>query len=207
MNVKVLIAIDNYINSLGISEIISDCVLACNISQIPKEFIIQRIQSRSIDIVVIDYQKNNPSDFFLINKIVEIDSKIKLFILTSRNVDPKTVKFSIKNNIGIILNTYSYINIIELFNLPYLENKTRKPVRFRTKTKTQDITSLLSDREFEIASMLVNGDSLTKISQKLNLAITTISTFKRRVFEKTNVKNIIELAKLFYMHNEMEDKI
>jgi DNA-binding NarL/FixJ family response regulator len=203
MNVNVLIAIDNFINSVGIKAIISEGILTSNISQVPKELIIQKIQSKAIDILVIDYQKNNATDYALIKDIIKTDPRVKLFILTSEKVDSKIISFSSKNNIEIILNTYTHKTIIHLLNFSYLDYKSRTTLRLRKKAKNQNLINLLSERELEVALMLIKGNRLITIAQITNLRKSTISTYKRRIFEKTKVKNLIEMAELFSIHNNM----
>lgn len=55
----------------------------------------------------------------------------------------------------------------------------------------------LSEREHEIAQLLVQGKWTGEIAGLLNLKASTISTFKRRIFEKFDVTNITELVKKF----------
>ena len=55
----------------------------------------------------------------------------------------------------------------------------------------------LSTREFEVAMLLIKGYSNNKICNLLNLSSSTISTFKNRIFIKTNTKNVIELLQLY----------
>lgn len=52
----------------------------------------------------------------------------------------------------------------------------------------------LTDRETEVLLLLVKGQSSASIAKQLNLQISTISTYKARIFEKLNVSNVIELA-------------
>lgn len=60
----------------------------------------------------------------------------------------------------------------------------------------------LSDREMEIATMLVNGYGNLEISNELNLKATTVSTYKYRVFDKLRVDNIPDLIQAFNLHQE-----
>jgi len=58
----------------------------------------------------------------------------------------------------------------------------------------------LSSREFEIASHLARGKSLSEICTTLSLQPSTVGTHKARIFEKLKCNNIIdihELAKLY----------
>lgn len=54
----------------------------------------------------------------------------------------------------------------------------------------------LTNKEMEIAQYLIEGLSNGEIGDKSNLAPSTISTFKMKIFTKLNVKNVIELSEL-----------
>ena len=59
---------------------------------------------------------------------------------------------------------------------------------------------LLSSREFEIAVLLVNGDTAVTISNMLGLQRSTVSTHKMQILKKLNVENVIELNTLAIQH-------
>ena len=59
----------------------------------------------------------------------------------------------------------------------------------------------LSKREIEVADMLVSGMTNNSISTKLKLHSSSIGTYKTRIFEKLNVKNIIELKHYLKTNN------
>lgn len=61
----------------------------------------------------------------------------------------------------------------------------------------QNPLDLLSNREFEVAQLLIYGHGITDISTLLNLQISTVSTYKNRIFEKLNVINIVQLIDKF----------
>lgn len=61
----------------------------------------------------------------------------------------------------------------------------------------QNPLDLLSNREFEVAQLLIYGHGVTDISALLNLQLSTVSTYKNRIFEKLNVINIVQLIDKF----------
>ncbi|GAA4081371.1 hypothetical protein GCM10022389_29320 [Flavobacterium cheonanense] len=101
----------------------------------------------------------------------------------------KLIKY---NSIEIISVSQTQKEIVKkiVFNLQNFKSKNSFKINKFTKLKTLEI--LLSERESEIALMLIKRLTIITISHKLNLAITTISTFKRRIFDKVN--NLIQLA-------------
>jgi two-component system, NarL family, invasion response regulator UvrY len=52
----------------------------------------------------------------------------------------------------------------------------------------------LSNREMEIMQQLVIGAAVAEIGAALGLQISTVSTYKSRIFEKMKVNNVVELA-------------
>jgi DNA-binding NarL/FixJ family response regulator len=53
----------------------------------------------------------------------------------------------------------------------------------------------LSKREKEIVELLINGESNKSISKKLELKSNTVSTYKKLIFYKIGVDNLIDLFK------------
>ena len=58
----------------------------------------------------------------------------------------------------------------------------------------------LSERELQVLMMLLEGQRVTDISNKLFLSPKTISTYRARLHEKLNVKTDIELTRLAIEH-------
>jgi DNA-binding NarL/FixJ family response regulator len=67
--------------------------------------------------------------------------------------------------------------------------------------KTDQAHLKLSDREFEIFSRIVKGQSLTEIANQLSLSIKTVSTHKTHILEKMGLKNQVDLVYYAIDHN------
>jgi len=55
------------------------------------------------------------------------------------------------------------------------------------------IHETLSDREFEVMKLIADGKIVSEIAEILHLNVTTISTYRARILEKTGLKNNAEL--------------
>jgi DNA-binding NarL/FixJ family response regulator len=53
--------------------------------------------------------------------------------------------------------------------------------------------SLLSSREIEVMNLLAKGLPLLKIAAQMELQLTTVSTYKARIFRKLEINSIVEL--------------
>jgi DNA-binding NarL/FixJ family response regulator len=58
----------------------------------------------------------------------------------------------------------------------------------------------LSDREFEVFGLLVNGDSVSDIAARLHLSGKTVSTHKARVLEKMGMSSVADLVRYAMTH-------
>ncbi|WP_281321877.1 response regulator transcription factor [Flavobacterium aestivum] len=62
----------------------------------------------------------------------------------------------------------------------------------------------LSAREVEVAKLLIKGYGNLEITNLLQIKNTTVSTFKKRIFEKLEIDNVAALIELFQLY--FEDK-
>ena len=58
----------------------------------------------------------------------------------------------------------------------------------------------LSDREFEVLRLLVDGLGPTEIGERLHLSVKTVSTHKTRILEKLNLGSTAELVRYALEH-------
>ena len=52
----------------------------------------------------------------------------------------------------------------------------------------------LSDREYQVFTMIARGMAVSEVAQALTLSVKTISTHRARILEKTGMKNNAELT-------------
>lgn len=61
-----------------------------------------------------------------------------------------------------------------------------------------------SDREFYVFRLIVGGESLTSIANKLSLSVKTVSTYRTRILEKMKMKNNAQLVRYAIQHQLVE---
>ncbi len=64
----------------------------------------------------------------------------------------------------------------------------------------------LSEREYQVMMFLVSGLSSGEISEKLNLSVKTVSTYRTRLLQKMNLKNNAQLTYYAVKHNLISDR-
>ncbi|GGH20234.1 DNA-binding response regulator [Dyadobacter endophyticus] len=58
----------------------------------------------------------------------------------------------------------------------------------------------LSERELDVAQMLVKGQSTKHIGEQLSLSSSSVSIYKSKIFDKLGINNVIELTKYFQVN-------
>lgn len=66
--------------------------------------------------------------------------------------------------------------------------------------KVNSLFDLLSQREFAVMMLLLEGKGIIEIANTLQLNPSTASTYRGRIFEKLKVKSLIELSNMAREH-------
>ena len=78
----------------------------------------------------------------------------------------------------------------------YISHSLSEEITFALGTEDRKYTHEdLSDREFQVMRMIASGKALNEIAEELSLSISTISTYKSRIFEKMHFNNSAELIR------------
>ncbi|MFY7898825.1 MAG: LuxR C-terminal-related transcriptional regulator, partial [Chitinophagaceae bacterium] len=92
----------------------------------------------------------------------------------------------IKKAINLVLNNKKY----------YSDSMLESLIDDDATRQNENPFEKLSEREFAITNLLLKGMTLTEVSAALNIQMSTTGTHKARIFEKLNVKNILQLSEL-----------
>ena len=203
---KILLADDHTIVRLGIKALINENLPLYNIDEAgTEEQVIHCIKNNKYDLVLLDIQIPD-TDFGKLMQWINViapDTNILVFTMhTEEMYGLRCLQMGAKgflrktaSNHEIlaaiikVLNNEKYINprlselLLESYNKP---NKPENP--FDT----------LSQREMEIVKHLDNSKTLTEVCEILKIQYSTANTYKRRIFEKLNVKSVLELSRLMH---------
>ncbi|HET7267853.1 MAG TPA: response regulator [Oleiagrimonas sp.] len=86
----------------------------------------------------------------------------------------------------------------------YLTPAIAESVAFSALDGDASPMDVLSDRELEVAIMLVGGKSLNDIGKQLSVSPKTVSTYKQRLMDKLDVHHVIDLARLMSVHGMLK---
>jgi two-component system, NarL family, invasion response regulator UvrY len=64
-----------------------------------------------------------------------------------------------------------------------------------SKPSDKPLHELLSDREYQIFCMIASGKTVSEIAEELALSVKTVSTYRTRILQKTNLKTNAEITR------------
>lgn len=156
---------------------------------------LDKIESAVYDLVILDVTMNGVEDLTMVEKMIDKRPKIKILVFTSHSEEkygPFFAKAGAKGFANKEISDEKFVKIIKqiLDNELYFETD----VKSATNNKCfAEVIDSLSDREREVFNLMVKGYGSLEISNELDLHMSTVSTYKNRLFKKLNVKNIVEL--------------
>jgi two-component system, NarL family, invasion response regulator UvrY len=164
------------------------------------------IEQHNYSMIILDINMPGLSTQQIVQNTLALypDSKMLIFSMNAENIFAKPfLKMGVKGYVRkdeaadeirkaivTVLNNKRYISreLSERFAGELLMKQTDNPF------------DKLSPKQSEITRFLIEGKGLNEICNKLNLHSSTISTQKTRIFQKLNVKNVVDLYALAKMH-------
>lgn len=205
---KFLLADDHSIVRNGLELLVEDLDLDAEITQAASlAQLKEKLKSNEIDLLILDAQFPDGNCLPEISRIKTIYPELKILIFTSFDEETYALKFFDAGADGF-LNKLSEESEIKSAILSILENGTyysaltQKLLRQSlTNKNTVHPLHQLSEREMEIALLMVKGLGNLEIANALDLKQNTISTVKKRIFEKLKIENLVELVDLWKIHH------
>lgn len=97
-----------------------------------------------------------------------------------------------------IILAFQTIQKDKIYTSPSIQNRLGEQ---SSKSENHNPFTLLSEREFQIMVSLANGLGNLEICNQFDLKPTTVTTYKNRIFEKLNIRNLSELMELYRLYH------
>lgn len=200
---KFLLIDDHVVVRSGIHGLLSEIFKPCEIHEAgDSDGATEKLKQFQYDLVMMDIQMPN-SDTLGLMEYIQVrypETKVLIFSMSPENIYAKRF---IKAGARGFLSKDSSLDEIKkaitlvLNNRKYISESFAEMLADASFSGTPDNPfEKLSPREFEIASLLLTGQSVSDISRSLHLQISTVGTHKSRLFEKLGITNILELKEL-----------
>jgi two-component system, NarL family, invasion response regulator UvrY len=209
---KFLIVEDHNIFRQGVKKIISDefeDVLFCEAGNSAEA--LTKLHKEDWDLILLDINLPGRSGLDLIHDVKSYNANIPVLVLSMYEEDQMALRALKAGASGYLTKTRAAEDMIAaitriLEGNDYInESVAALLVSEYRKEKTGDLVKALSDREYFVLLRLAAGETVTEISKTLTLSVKTISTYRTRIMQKLNLKNMVELLQ-FVKDNNIGEK-
>ncbi len=207
-NYTFLIADDHSIVRQGISLLIKELFFNAKIYQAGNfKETLKVLRETKIDLLVLDINFPDGNSLNIIAETKAIQPDIKILIFSAYDEDIYALRYlnagasgylnkgsneqEIKHALKSMMVSGKYItqNIKDKILDSYISKKPVNPLE------------QLSNREVEVARLLIKGYGNMEIAEQLQVKKSTVSTFKNRIFEKLEINNLADLIDFFQLYN------
>lgn len=208
-DVNILIVDDHDLMRMGLSRILQDVEGFSVVGQAKSgEEALRMSRELTPDIILMDVKMPGIGGVEATRRLVAVNKKIKVMAVTSveDNLYPsrllqagasayitkKTPPEEVIKAIKMVMSGRSYVS-----------HEIAQQMALKGSTTNDDEDSPfeeLSERELQIAMMIIRGDKPVAIAEKLNIASKTINSYRYRIFDKFDISSDVELVHLAIKH-------
>ena len=168
---------------------------------------LKKLRTAECDVLVLDMNMPGKSGIELLTEIKALRPKLHILVLTIHPEDKFALKTLKAGASGYLCKDTALeeleVAIRNIYNKGrYISNTLAEQLAFEVVPDNRALHEQLSRRENEILIKIARGMKVKDIAAELNLSISTVFTYRLRIFEKLNVKSNVELT-----HYSIEHKL
>lgn len=205
---EILIVDDHLVVRTGVAIVLKELFENIIISHVENFFkTIAVLKEQSFDLIILDINIPGGKNTEMIQEIRAIRPESKILMFSASEEEKYAHRYIIAGANGYINKLCSEEQIVAAVT-SVLETGKYIPAEVATKiveiglNKTAiNPLSILSKRELEIAELMITGNGNLEISNQLNIHMSTVSTYKNRIFDKLKINNLVELINIYKNDN------
>lgn len=186
----ILIAHEPSIMRCGLSQIIS--MLPAPVTVLMVETTAEMasaMQQQSFDLLILSRHLPGADTLSMMKMVKEKHPPTKILLFSSREEKTRIVDVLFETADGYLSNKSSEEDISLTISVLVPGHKRLSSLRPAFSSPLEQ----LSSREIEVMNLLAQGLPLLKIAAHMELQVTTVSTYKTRIFKKLEINSIVEL--------------
>ena len=204
---KLLIADDHPIVRQGLKQIVSserDMIVAGEASNSAE--VLELVRTGDFDVVLLDVSMPGRGGLEVLKELKHAHPKLPVLILSIHAEDELVVRALRAGASGYVTKDSSPTELVVAIRKiarggRYVSMALAEQLALDLSTgEERPLHERLSDREFEIMSLIASGKTVGQIAEGLSLSVKTISTYRARVMEKLKIHNDAELIRYALGH-------
>jgi two-component system invasion response regulator UvrY len=202
---RILLAEGHPLIVLGIESLLKSCFQDVEI-HVTNDFnvTLSTLEKESFDLLIMDVGIANGDRMDMIDLVRGIKQNLPILICSDYEEKYYGIPFLKAGASGFIPKTAPVEEFKFALDLVIKNRIYMSPSLFESSfeqlvnpQKSENVMDILSEKEYEIARLLVKGMSIKSIGEMVNISSPAVSNHKSKVFKKLGISNIIELNTYF----------
>lgn len=206
---KILIADDHAVVRRGIQQILTDSYHDVETGEAANaEEALELIRKERWDIVIIDISMPGRSGLDALKEIKKTNPTLPVLMLSIHPEEQFATRALKAGASGYLTKESAPDELVLAINKAlsggkYVSTKLAEQLAEDLKIGSDDIPlhKKLSDREYEVLLLIASGKSISDIAEQFSLSVKTISTYRSRILEKTNMKSNADIVRYAITHD------
>ena len=206
--IKILIADDHAIVRKGLKQILADAPDIASIDEAGSGHeALKKVRENNYNVVLLDISMPDMSGVDFLKQLKTERPKLPVLILTMHPEDQYAVRILKAGASGYLTKESAPDELISAIQKVSQGGRYISPSLAEKLACDLDSTAIqplhegLSDREYQIMTMLASGKSTKEIAHELSLGMPTVSTYRFRILLKMKLKNNAELISYAIKNN------
>ncbi|MCG8535917.1 MAG: UvrY/SirA/GacA family response regulator transcription factor [Pseudomonadales bacterium] len=210
--IKVFVVDDHDLVRMGISRMLDDIVGIKVVGQAENgEDALKLVRELDPDVVLMDAKMPGIGGLEATRKMLRQQPEIRVIAVTACGEEPFPSRFLQAGASGYLTKGAAMDEMVKAIRLVHSGQRYISPdvaqelalKPFRTESEVSPFEQL-SEREMQIAMMIVNCQKVQEISDKLFLSPKTVNSYRYRLFEKLGINSDVELTLLAVRHGMLD---
>lgn len=202
MSIRVVVADDHDLVRLGITRMLEDVQGIEVVGEASTgEQAIQYARSLKPDVVLMDVKMPGIGGLEATRKLNQSCPDVKVVAVSALGDGPFPAKLLKAGAVGYLTKgaeLYEMVTAIKhaVVGKRYLSPEVAQQMALNSLDPDSSPFDQLSERELQICLMVVNGEKVPSISDKLCVSPKTVNSYRYRIFEKLNIDGDVDLTRL-----------
>ncbi|MGA9666694.1 MAG: response regulator transcription factor [Gallionella sp.] len=202
MIIDILIADDHAIMREGLKQILAACTdMRVGGEASDGDEVLRKVRQQEWSVVVLDMSMPGRSGIDLIKLVKSEKPGLPVLVLSMHTDEQYAARTLRAGASGYLCKDSAPSLLVSAIRKvasggTFISQKAAESMALGTLHKIGDAPphTLLSDREFQIFELIIAGDNITEIANRLNISIKTVSTHKTRIMQKLNLATVADMV-------------
>lgn len=204
--IRILLADDHPVVREGLKRLIEDCRDMKVVGEADNgDGIVALARSEEADLILLDVSMPGPGILVTIERLLDVRENLRILVLSVQPEEEYAKRTLQAGAHGYLMKNHTPAELVDAIRRicaggRYISLALAERLAFASDTTERAPHQRLSNREYQVLSLLASGKSIKEIGGRLSLSPKTISGYRARVLAKLDLKTTADLIRYGVKH-------